>query len=406
MITMRKHSLRILFITLDDVSHHKGSSTHIREKVGAFRRRGHRVLLLGGSSNNPDLEDFKSIGSFKRQDGGIGYFALLAVFVRLILQVLKKAKHADVIYVREPLAAFAVVIVKLFHRKKIIFEVNSLDNEEIRMKGDGFAVGLASNIMSLLQHVAAKFSDRIIVITDRVREYYEDNYNIPGDRFTVLGVTTDLDKFHPADNPDRVRQCRSRLNTPDDACVVTFIGNMSHWQDFQMLIKSVKIMNQKNRRIRFLIIGEGSQKDWLEQTLAQEDITDRVLVVGSIPHSEIADYINMSDICISLCKELVSGYSPMKLYEYFACGKPVVATRVSGYEIVERINAGRLIEANDAQGFSEAILSLAENTELRTEYGGNALRFARENLGWDKVISKLESVIEEVVPHAAGSPAE
>lgn len=389
--------MRILFVTLDDVSHHKGSSTHIREKVNAFRRRGHRVFLLGGSSNNLGFEDFTSIGSFKTHDGRISYFALLGVFFRLVVRILRTTKSADVVYVREPLAAFAAVITKPAHRKKIVFEVNSLDNEEIKMKGKAFAIAIASKTVSLLQHIDAKFSDKIIVITDRVRQYYVDKYNTPPQRCTVLGVTTDCDKFRPVDNPEDVRQYRGRLNIPHDACVVSFIGSMSHWQDFHLFLHSVRMITEKDRQIWFLVVGDGSQKEWLENALSCKTYAERVLVIGSVPHDEIPEYINMSDICISLCKELVSGYSPMKLYEYFACGKPVVATRVYGYEIVEQINAGRLVDAADAEGFAAAILSLAHNEKLRAECGGNALHFARENLGWDKVVSKIESVLEEIM---------
>lgn len=391
--------MRILFITLDEVSRHKGSSTHIREKVAALRQRGHHVLLLGGSHEPFDFGDFKSIGSFRKPDGSTGYLALLAVFLRLIVHIVKSSKGIDVIQVREPLAAFAAVITKPIHRRKIIFEVNSLDNEELRMKGNTFGIRVASRTIDFLQRIDAKCSDRIMVITERVKDYYQSKYKIPENRLRVLGVTADPNKFHPIENSALLGEYRHRLKISEEACIVLFLGNMAHWQDFGLFVRSAKAVLEKNPMVRFVLAGDGSQRDYLENAIRREGLVEGALVIGSVPHSEVVFYINMSDICISLCKELASGYSPMKLYEYFACGKPVVATRVVGYEAVEEIHAGRLVDADDTEGFASAILSLADNRELRREYGNNALLFAREHLGWDKIIAEIESVIEEIVPH-------
>ncbi len=393
--------MKILFVTLEDVSLHKGSSTHIREKVAAFRRRGHSVIVLAGSRGEPGIADFRNIGSIRNREGKLSYPALVLVFFRLVLQILRSFRRADFVYVREPVAAFAGVVTKPIHRLNIIFEVNSLDNEEIRMKGNSLSTRVAYRIMSALQHIDAMFSDRIVVITDRVKEYYRSAYKIPASRIKVQGVTTDLEKFHPIDDTKPLRDLRRRLNIPENAFLVSFIGNLAHWQDFDLLLRSAVIAVEKNPNVYFVITGEGSQKEWLEQAVARERLGDNILLTGSVPHSEVALHINASDICIALCKELASGYSPMKLFEYFACGKPVVATRVGGYEIVEQMKAGKLVDEGDAEGFASAILDLAENEGLRKRLGENALRFALENFGWDKVIEEIESIMEGLAPAAA-----
>lgn len=390
--------MRILFVTLEDISLHKGSSTHIREKVAAFRRRGHGVTVVGGSRGGIDFDNVRDIGSIRKRGGKLSYFALAIVFSRLVFQILRSSRDADLIYVREPVAAFATVLTKPIHRLGIVFEVNSLDNEEIRMKGNTLAIRLAYRIVSILQNIDARFSDRIIVITDRVKDYYRENYKVPEDRVKVLGVTTDPEKFHPINDAESLSRLRRRLNIPEAAFIVSFIGNMAHWQDFDLLLRSAKIVVEGNPSVYFVITGDGSQRQWLERAVARDRLEDKILLTGGVPHSEIVLYINACEVCIALCKELASGYSPMKLFEYFACGKPVVATRVGGYELVEKINAGKLVDGEDAEGFASAILTLAENEELRKECGENALRFARENFGWDKVILEIESLMEEIVP--------
>jgi glycosyltransferase involved in cell wall biosynthesis len=398
--------VRILFVTLEDISLHKGSSTHIREKVAAFRRRGHRVIVVAGFEGNIDLDDVRNIGSIRKKGAGLSYFALAVVFMRLLFQVLKNSRDTDLIYVREPVAAFATVLTRPIHRLKIIHEVNSLDNEEIRMKGNTLAIRLAYRIVSALQHINAKFSDRIVVITERVKAYYHENYGVPENRIKVLGVTTDPEKFHPIPHADDdadagpLKLLRRNLGIPEEAFLVSFIGNLAHWQDFDLFFDAAEMVIAKNPNVYFVITGEGSQKQWVEAAISQKRLEEKILLTGGVPHSRIALHINISDVCIALCKELASGYSPMKLFEYFACGKPVVATRVGGYEIVESANAGKLVDGGDAEGFASAILALADNGELRRECGENALKFAGDNFGWDRVISQIETLFEEIAPAA------
>ncbi len=393
--------MRILFVTIEDISLHKGSSTHIREKVAALKRRGHRVIVIGSAREDAGLTDFRNIGSIRKKGGQIGYFALAVAFLKLMFLIARDSGNTDIVYVREPVAAFAAVLTKPVHHSGIIFEVNSLDNEEIRMKGDTPAIRFAYRAVSVLQSIDAKFSDKIIVITDRVKDYYRKNYGIPADRIKVLGVTTDPEKFHPIGDEESLNRLRDRLKIPEDSLIISFIGNLAHWQDFDLLVESAGIVIERNPKIYFVITGDGSQRERIERAVASPRLREKILLTGSVPHSEVALHINISDICVAVCKELASGYSPMKLFEYFACGKPVVATRVAGYEVVERVKAGKLVAGGDAEGFASAILALAEDEALRKECGENALGFARKHCGWDAVIAEIESLMEEIAPASA-----
>jgi len=72
----------------------------------------------------------------------------------------------------------------------------------------------------------------------------------------------------------------------------------------------------------------------------------------------VPEYINASNVCVVPKIPLKSGHSPLKLYEYMACGKPVVASRISGFEILEQNNAGILVEPENPEKLAKAILKL------------------------------------------------
>ncbi len=382
--------MRILLITIEDVDGSRGSSTHIREKVGAFRQRGHKVIVLGGSKGTLDLGEFNSIGSCRGKNGAVSYPRLLKAMQRLIRAIPKYAGNADIIYAMGPIATFAAVITKPLHRTMILSEITSLENEEARLKG-GLSAAFSRRAFGLLQRIDARFSDRIAVITDRVKRYYQENYNVPENSIMVLGVTADPEKFRPVSAPESLTLLRKRLNLSQTSFVITFIGNLAPWQDFDLLLRGAGSVLTEQPDAVFLVIGDGAQRQWLEREISRRSLANRVCLLGPVPHQDVVLYINLSDICVAVCKELTSGYSPMKLFEYLACGKPVVATRVAGYEIVEKAGAGILVDEGRADMFSSALLSLLRDKDLRQQCSANALSYARQHLGWKQVIQQIES---------------
>ncbi len=388
--------MRILFVTIEDITLHRGSSTHVREKVAALRQRGHTVTLLAGSEKEAEFGNFIGVGSCRNRRGTVSYSALAGVFLKLLLRIVQVSRKAHIVYANGPVAAFAAVLTKPLHHAKIFYEVTSLENEEIGMKGRGLRIAAIAKVFSFLQYVGGHFSDRTLVITEQIKDYFVSNYNLPDKKLKVLGVTTDLNKFHPICDPAFLQRGRERFGIAENSFLISYIGNLAHWQDFDMLIKGAKIVIRKNPHARFMIIGDGSQREALEHAVKRDSLDDRILIAGSAPHIDVPLCINISDICISLPKQLTSGYSPMKLFEYLACGKPVVATKVRGYEAVERAEAGILVDEADYEAFASAILRLAEDKRLRAQFSEKALQFARENFGWEKVIATIEAEIKDL----------
>ena len=116
-----------------------------------------------------------------------------------------------------------------------------------------------------------------------------------------------------------------------------------------------------------------------------------------VPYQKVPQYINASAVCVVLKVEAKSGYSPLKLYEYMACGKPVVATRVSGFDILEECRAGLLVNTGDYQEFANAVTMLLKNGELRRELGKNGRQYVVENQSWESVARKVADVCQILV---------
>lgn len=79
-----------------------------------------------------------------------------------------------------------------------------------------------------------------------------------------------------------------------------------------------------------------------------------------------------------------------------ACGKPVVATRTNGFEIIEKYDAGILINPENSEEFADAIISLLKSKNIRNRMGKNGREFVSKNYSWERVAQKISDVCENV----------
>ena len=168
------------------------------------------------------------------------------------------------------------------------------------------------------------------------------------------------------------------------------------WQGLEYLIKSVPHVLIECPDSRFLLVGDGVLKSVLRAWL-------KILVypikyfTGMVPYQDVPYYINASDVCVVPKLPLKSGYSPLKLCEYLACEKPVIASRLNGFEILEEHQMGLLVPPEDEVALAQAIVKLLKSFSLREEMGENGRQYVVEHRSWESVARKTLEVFEELI---------
>jgi len=147
---------------------------------------------------------------------------------------------------------------------------------------------------------------------------------------------------------------------------------------------------------KFLIIGDGMLREEFEEEVNRIGLSSYFVFTGMIDYPQVPWYINLADICVLFKRSLKSGYSPIKLYEYMACGKPIVATRVKGLEFIETEGSGRLIEPEDSVSVGVALVELLKDGEMRRVMGRKGFRIARERFSWASKAAKIEKMLLEL----------
>ena len=392
--------MKILYITLENLSLHKGSVVHIKEVIDGLQKRGHQVGLIASASNKlKNVYHFYNIHPmtlflFKFFDPKRKSYFISSLL--LSLHLFKIIRHYDIIYARDFHTVIIALIPRLIFKKKLVFEINGIANEEQKLKGHSILNRILIFLIQKAEKIATKYSDRIVVVTPQIASYLRKHFYCRTGKMEVVSNGVNTRKFYPIDHKGLLEDWRRRLGIGKDEIVITFVGNLAPWQGVESLIRAAPVVLSEMRNVRFLIVGDGILKKELEAEVVRLSIGDHFIFTGMIDYKEIPFYINISDVCVLLKRELASGYSAIKLYEYMACGKPVIASRVAGLEFIETEGVGRLIKSGDLKDIKEALLDLLSAPEKRVDMGQRGLKIARERFTWDSRTSKIEKILKEL----------
>jgi glycosyltransferase involved in cell wall biosynthesis len=392
--------MRILYLTLENMSLHKGSTVHVKEVVNGLRQLGHHVGLIASSLDGEEETDhfynLNVIPSFilrplmlKRQPHIVSLLFLFLYLIRILPQY-------DVIYARDFHTVIVALLPRLIFAKKLVFEINGIANEEQRLRSKSILNPFLVFLIREAEKKATKYSERIVSVTPHIRTYLIENYHCALDKVRVVANGVNTKRFYPIYDEGLLWSWRKRAGIGKEDMVIAFVGNLAPWQGVETLIEIAPPLLKKVGTIRFLIIGDGVLREALKAKVTGLGVSDRFVFVGMVHHNEIPFYINISDICVLPKRRLKSGYSPIKLYEYMACGKPVVASRVEGLEFVEEERVGRLIKPEDGIDLEKTLSELIEQPQERLRMGKKGLQVALERFSWESKVVEIEEVLEEL----------
>jgi len=396
--------MKILYITLEDLSLHKGSVVHVKEIVKGLTRLGNQVGLIARASSNFESEadrfynlehgtvlSLRFLG-IKRQPYLISLFFL---FLYLILHL----PTYDVIYARDFHTVIVALLPRLVLRKRLVFEMNGIANEEEKLKGQSVFRQIFAFCIEEAEMLATQCSDRIVSVTPQIANYLIRQFHCRPDKVEVIGNGVNTKNFHPIQDQAVLAEWRRRLGIADKDVVVAFVGNLALWQGVDMLIESAFQLLSKGEKLKLLIVGEGVLKSFLMKKVLDSRYLREFIFTGMIKYENIPFLINITDICVAPFiseRNRKTGVSPLKVFEYMACGKPVVASRIEGLEFIEEEGAGCLVDLGDVIGLGKALEDLLRNTNKRIEMGRRGLEIAREKFSWDSRAVEISEILSAI----------
>ena len=243
--------------------------------------------------------------------------------------------------------------------------------------------------------------DRIVAATEHERQLLRHIYRVHSDRIAVIPLGVDLDQFRPRDQT----AARAAIGLPGDERVLLAVGRIEPLKGFDILIRALAEMTERER-VTLLVIG-GDERAAPElarlRAVAEEvGVIERVRFLGAVPHDDLPAYYNAADIMV-----VPSFYESFGLValEAMASGVPVVASRVGGLtSTVADGRTGYLIPWRCPEPFAEKIDLLLRNEPLRQALGAAAAR-SMKPYAWHEVAATLLTLYRAVLDGAVGAGA-
>ena len=286
---------------------------------------------------------------------------------RALLDVLRVFRPA-VIYERYSPFATAGGILSQRHGVHHILNVNA----PLAWEGAQYRKQALQDAAEALEELALTSTSQIVTTC---RELKDDllSRGIPIPNVAVVPMGVDVDLFVPH-GPAASLGLERKLT-------VGFLGSLKPWHGVEVLAQAF-VELASDERYHLLIVGVGPMMKIFERL--REELPSRVTLVGSVSQTAVPEYLRAVDIAVAPYPILERFYySPLKVLEYMAMGKAIVASRIG--QIAELIDDGRtglLVPPGDLPVLVQTIRKLGDDPALRLDLGSRAAATARERHTW------------------------
>jgi glycosyltransferase involved in cell wall biosynthesis len=233
-----------------------------------------------------------------------------------------------------------------------------------------------------------KYANTIITINEGLNDYCVQMGSDPKNT-VLIRAGVDFNRFSHADGSD----IRKRFGFTEKDTVMFFMGWLYTFSGLDEVIKEMALSDNKN--LKMLIIGKGELWGRLHDIRDKEGLNDRLVIEGWKPYEEVPNYLAAADICLLPAKKskIMENIVPIKMYEYLAAGKTVLATDLSG--IRKEFGEGNgVLYTNESEDPVRLALRLINEDRVKDE-GKKGQEFVRNN-DWSGLTLRFEQTLLEL----------
>ncbi|MBD3347909.1 MAG: glycosyltransferase [Candidatus Eisenbacteria bacterium] len=400
--------MRVLFITQYYPPEIGAAPLRASNFASRLTGMGHEVTVLTGMPNHPSgivrgkyrgklryVEDVEGVRVVRVQV----YASPRKTFLRRMLNHISftatsflaglTAGRADVILVSSPplFLGISAWLLSLIRAAPFVLDIRdywphaAVELGQLRGRR---LISLAEGLERFLYRRAA----RLVAVTPGMERMMLER-GIPGHRIALIPNGADLDRFSPA---------------PDDSTsgngtwTAIYGGTHGLVHGMEVILEAADLLRD-DERVRFVLVGDGVAKDLLVEEARRRALRN-VEFLPSVPPEELAALIRASDVCLATTRPgaFSGGTIPVKLFDYMACGRPVVAA-VSGdaRDLVERSGGGVSVDPGDAPALAHALVDMLEHPERARECGEKGNRYVCVEYSRERLAERLAEVLTSVL---------
>lgn len=342
-----------------------GQAVHIDELISALRSLGHEVTVVG-----PRFEvsggfggESKTVRALKNRLPKAVFQVLELAYSIVAFAALYRAcrrQRPDVLYERYNLHLLAGAWLSRWQKLRYILEVNAPLYEERAREG---GIGL-HGLGRWCERTSWRSADVVLPVSGVLAEYVEAA-GVSRSRIVVMPNGIDHDHFlRPADGA--AVRARYSLGT---GLVIGFVGFIRDWHGLHKVVEALG--DPSLPPVHLLVVGDGPGREALQQQARQLGVERRLTITGVVDRDHIAAMIAAFDIALQPSATRYA--SPLKLFEYMAAGRAILAPRQPNIEeVLTHERSALLFDPADDADFRGALARLCRDQDLRRLLGEGA----------------------------------
>lgn len=373
---------RVAMVISDALDQEWGSTTHVMELARELGRIADLQLYMRrpeGSSGAPP-------GAVLIPGSSLPVVGFIACQARLFARLLSDLRRSppDVIYSRYTPFGLAAAGVAIVLGLPHVIELNGIVQEDMAAQGVPWPIRAIARLSERLHYGGA---DGIVAVTGGIADDLATRFGRTDATVIPNGVNCDL--FRPAETAEWAKG----LGLDAGCDCVSFVGNLASWQGLDVLLEAMPLIRRTVPGARFLIVGNGSERERLLRRADELGISEACTFTGSVPYAEVPRYINASTVCAAPFvkqRNERTGLSPLKIYEYMACSRPVVTTDLPGVrELIQESGGGIVVPPGEPEALAKAVIRMLTDREAARIAGRRGCAYVRSRHCWGHVAREV-----------------
>lgn len=369
-----------------------GQHVHISELIASLRKLGHEVVVVAPAAMERAEfgADAGAVAVLKRLLPRFAYELMelaYSVIAYLRLRRAVRAHKPDCLYERYNLFLPAGVWLKRNFGLPMLLEVNAPLYEE-RDTYDGISL---RPLALWSERYAWRGADLVLPVT-AVLAGMVRAAGVPEERIAVIPNGIDPARFGKDILP--TEEAKSRLGL-GSSLVLGFTGFVREWHGLDRVVDLVADRVQ-GACLHLLIVGDGPARESLLAQARRRGVADRVTITGIVDRDRVPEYVAAFDIALQ--PSVVPYASPLKLFEYLAMGRAIVAPAAPNLmEVLTDGDNAVLFDMAQADGMVRAIERICRDDDLRRRIADGAKRsIVQRGLTWDNNAQRVVALFERL----------
>lgn len=270
----------------------------------------------------------------------------------------------------------------IVHTEGILFQESKAERRSI----------VLSSVAKKIEMRTYRKCDALVCVSETLKELIVLESGVPPEKVVVVPNGVDTDLF----NPELYHAIRLF-----PGFTIGFVGGLYSWQAVDLLIEGIYDLRTNGMDLSVVVVGDGIMYETWQNQVNNLGIGSNIKFVGRVPWAEVPKYIKGFDVCYTGQVEIQQVgkmyHSPLKLYEYMAMAKPVVASAFE--DAIRMVNNGKngfLFKPRNKEDLKRALTLAYESQEQLPVIGRRARELVIERHSWEARVKNMITDLDKI----------